>query len=252
LKVTNASHIPNQFSLEETKSYLQWIILSVIIAFVIIGVNIGDYLIVNWKNSLLKASELNRAVIEAELQSLKLQLDPHFVFNNLSVLSELILQNQKLGYEYAENFTRIYRYMLINSKKDFISLSDELTFLNAYIFLIKQRMGEGVVFEINIDHKHMQQYVLPLTLQLLVENALKHNKTQKGKPLLIRISAKGDSVLVVENTLFPLESIIDTSGIGLSNIVRRYSLLSRQMPIIERDDCVFRVEIPLINLDHAR
>ena len=132
---------PIQISFEERRSFIQWIVVCVIIAFVIIGVNIGDYLIVNWRNAILKASELDRAATEAELRALKLQVDPHFVFNNLSVLSELILQDQQLGYEYAEHFSKIYRYMLINSRKDFIALEEELTFLQSYIFLIKQRIS---------------------------------------------------------------------------------------------------------------
>lgn len=107
----------NVTSIEETRGMIQWLAVSAIIAFVIIGVNTGNFLISNWKNASLKAVELNQVAMEAELQSLKLQIDPHFVFNNLSVLSELILENQQLGYEYAENFAKIYRYLLVNSKK---------------------------------------------------------------------------------------------------------------------------------------
>jgi hypothetical protein len=243
---------PIQISFEETRSFIQWIVVSIIIAFVIIGVNIVDYLIVNWKNTSIKASELDRAVMEAELQALKLQIDPHFVFNNLSVLSELILQNQKLGYEYAENFSKIYRYILINSRKDYVSLKEEFSFLQSYIFLLKQRVGEGVMFEISIDNTFQSLYILPLTLQLLVENALKHNKTQKSKPLIIKIYTNQKMELVVENTLQPIESKIESSGIGLSNIIRRYSLLSNSQPLIIKEDAMFRVKIPLIKLTNDR
>lgn len=243
---------PMQISFEETRSFIQWIVVSVIIAFVIIGVNIGDYLVVNWKNTLLKASELDRAVTETELQSLKLQIDPHFVFNNLSVLSELILQNQKLGYDYAENFSKIYRYMLINSRKDFIALKEELLFLQSYMFLIKQRIGDGVMFEITISAGSQSLYILPLTLQLLVENALKHNKTQKGNPLKIKIYNNDSKVLVIENTLLPIENLMDSTGIGLSNIIRRYSLLTNLQPIITKGSSFFRVEVPLIDLANDR
>ncbi|HEX2934426.1 MAG TPA: sensor histidine kinase [Bacteroidales bacterium] len=243
---------PMVISFEETRGFIQWIVVSVIIAFVIIGVNIVDFLIVNWKNTLLKASELDRAVTEAELQALKLQIDPHFVFNNLSVLSELILQNQKVGYDYAENFSKIYRYMLINSRKDFIALKEELSFLQSYIFLIKQRIGEGVLFDITIDASYQTLYILPLTLQLLVENALKHNKTQKSNPLKIKIYINPKKELVVENTLLPIENTIDSSGIGLSNIIRRYSLLTNHRPIITRESAFFSVEVPLISMTNDK
>jgi sensor histidine kinase YesM len=251
-EINYSAGAPIHVSFEENRSFIQWIVVSVLIAFVVIGVNIGDYLIVNWKNTLLKASELDRAATEAELQALKLQIDPHFVFNNLSVLSELILQNPTLGYEYSENFSKIYRYMLINSRKDFIALKEELSFLQSYIFLIKQRVGDGVLFEISIDHSVNSMYILPLTLQLLVENALKHNKTQKGNPLKIKIYTNPKNELIVENSLLPIDIRNESSGIGLNNIFRRYSLLSNRQPVITKEDSLFRVQVPLINLTNDR
>lgn len=251
-EMDNVPPSPIQVSFEETKSFIQWIVTSIIIAFVIIGVNIGDYLIVNWKNTLLKASELDRAAAEAELQALKLQIDPHFVFNNLSVLSELIIQDQKLGYEYAENFSKIYRYMLVNSRKNFIALHEELSFLQSYIFLIKQRIGDGVLFEISVDNAFKSMNILPLTLQLLVENALKHNKTQKSNPLKIIIYVNEKNELVVENTLLPIDIREESSRIGLNNIIRRYRLLSDSQPIVTKEATLFRVQVPLIKLSNDR
>ncbi|MFP7654799.1 histidine kinase [Chryseobacterium proteolyticum] len=124
----------------------QWVATNIIISLLISAVNTGDYLLENWKKSAievtqhkLRASKHKQAAMAAELQALKLQIDPHFIFNNLSVLSELILENQQLGYEYAENFSKVYRYLVINSKKDVISLDEELKFLDSYIFLIKKK-----------------------------------------------------------------------------------------------------------------
>lgn len=233
---------------DKITSFLQWIVVSTIIAFMIIGINTCNYLIVNWKNAAMKAAALDQLAVEAELQSLKLQIDPHFVFNNLSVLSELILVNQQLGYEYAENFSKIYRYMLVNSKKDMIPLDDELKFLNAYMFLIKNRIGEGVVFEVIIDKASKQLYLPPLTLQLLVENALKHNKTNKKNPLKISIYNTDEQELIVENILLPIENQLESSGIGIQNIIRRYDLLWQKQPEIIQDEMTFKVKIPLIKL----
>ncbi|MBV7533118.1 sensor histidine kinase [Chitinophaga sp. sic0106] len=184
-------------TVEETRGLIQWVLVSVIIAFVIIGINTVNYLIYNWKNASLKATELNQIAMEAELQSLKLQIDPHFVFNNLSVLSELILEDQQIGYEYAENFSRIYRYLLLNSKKNLILLEEELKFLDAYRFLISHRFGEAVSFDINVPESSRQLSLPPLTLQLLVENALKHNKANKKSPLEVRIYTTHDQGLVL-------------------------------------------------------
>lgn len=237
-----------EMSIEETKGTIQWIVSSFIIAFVIMGVNIANQLIHDWKNEALRASKLNQIATEAELQALKSQIDPHFVFNNLSVLSELILEDQQLGYEYTENFSKIYRYMLVNSKKDLISVRDELRFLESYMFLIKHRIGEGVDFEIKVDSQIDHLYMPPLTLQLLVENALKHNKTIKSSPLVIKLYNNDEQELIIDNSLFPIEKTLASSGIGIDNIIKRYKLLSKRVPEIIKTETTFRVIIPLINL----
>jgi hypothetical protein len=232
---------------EEARGMIQWVVTSVIISFMIMGINIGNYLIVNWKNEALRVAELNQLAIESELQSLKLQIDPHFVFNNLSVLSELILEDQQVGYNYAESFARIYRYLLVNAKKDIIPLEDELSFLDSYMYLIENRLGGGVIFRIDVNPEHWSLYMPPLTLQMLVENALKHNQTNKKNPLEIRIYSQKNS-LVVANKLLPVGKIQESSGIGISNIIRRYKLLSQEEPTIENDHKTFRVTVPLIKL----
>lgn len=233
---------------EEYRGWLQWIVITSMFAFLIIGINAGNYMIVNWKNAAIRATELNQVAMEAELQSLKLQIDPHFVFNNLSVLSELILEDQQLGYDYAENFSRIYRYLLLNSKKNTIFLEEELKFLNSYMFLIRHRFGEGVNFDIDIDSESRQLSMPPLTLQLLVENALKHNRTSKKEPLRVRISTNDKQELIVENALLPIEKPLDSSGIGIKNIIRRYHLLSEKEPKIIKSEASFKVIIPLIKI----
>lgn len=233
-------------SVEETKGLIHWIVVSTAIAFMIMGINTGNHLILSWKNEAMRVAQLNQVAMEAELQSLKLQIDPHFVFNNLSVLSELILEDQQLGYEYAENFSKIYRYMLISSKKDIIPLEDELKFLDAYMFLIQQRFGKGICFEIAVDKTSRHSYLPPMTLQLLVENAIKHNKTSKKSPLVIRIFNNDNHELIVENTLFPIEKNGDSSGIGIKNINRRYGLLSERQPKITNNGSFFIVNLPLL------
>ncbi|MEJ5105761.1 sensor histidine kinase [Chryseobacterium sp. MYb328] len=235
-------------STDEARSTIQWILISMAISMMIMAVNTGNYLVTNWKNESLKASKLNQLAMESELQALKLQIDPHFVFNNLSVLSELILEDPNMGYEYAENFTKIYRYMLINSKKDTISLEEEMKFLNAYIVLIKYRQGNGVCFNINISDKTKNLSLPPMTMQLLVENALKHNRTNKKHPLKIRIYDNEKDEITIENTLIPMGKIIASSNIGLKNIQRRYSLLSVREPKINNDGENFVVKLPLLKL----
>ncbi|MEJ2901713.1 histidine kinase [Pedobacter panaciterrae] len=231
---------------KEITGISQWIIVSTIIALMISGVNTANFLISNWKNTFTEAAEFKQAAAEAELHALKLQVDPHFVFNNLSVLSELILKDQELGYEYAENFSKVYRYLLLNARKDVISLQDELKFVDSYIFLIEKRVGASVVFKITIDKHYLLLQLPPMTMQILIENALKHNKTLKNTPLNIEITVDEHNSLVVANNLIPLDRKPLASGIGLMNIINRYRLLCDQEVKIEESESHFRIRIPLL------
>lgn len=244
-------------SREELTTIWQWVIISVIIALAMSMVNTLDYLITSWKNAAIEAAEYRlrsaehkQAAAEAELYALKLQIDPHFVFNNLSVLSELILKDQQLGYEYAENFSKVYRYLLTNSDKDVISLEQELRFLQAYIFLISKRAGDNVVFDIAVDPRDKSRLIPPFTLQLLVENALKHNKALKTEPLRISISTSAPGEVLVANNLNPIvANKPPSSGKGLNNIIARYALLSDKIPVACSTNDSFHVRIPLIDYD---
>ncbi|KOS05665.1 hypothetical protein AM493_06175 [Flavobacterium akiainvivens] len=229
-----------------------WITGSIVIGLVISSINTGSYVIESWKKAAfeaaeekLKAADMKRAITEAELNALKLQIDPHFVFNNLSVLSELILKDQQLGYEFSENFSKVYRYLLVNSKKDLTVLSEELKFVQAYIFLLQNRIGEGVSFTVDIKNNALLHSLPPLTLQLLIENALKHNQTTKANPLKINVYSKSATELVVENTTIPIHGDVNSSGTGLKNIIGRYTLLGLQPPLIVKTDKMFKVVITL-------
>lgn len=229
-------------------------IISIILwSLMVSALNTGDFLLKNWKNATLKAAQykINAAenkqlVAEIELQALKLQLDPHFVFNNLSVLSELILKDQQLGYEFTENFAKVYRYLLINSKKKLVLLKEELQFLDAYLFLIKNRMGEGCRFYIDIDPSKLHMQIPPITLQLFIENTLKHNRTEEENPLIVRIYSNDNDELVVSNTFLPLIKKSNSTEIGLKNIISRYDLLSDRAVSVEKSDETFTVKVPLI------
>jgi len=245
--------ISNSVSIDEYIELGHCIATNIIISLIISGINTGNYLLKNWTEATteatqlkLEASEHKQAAMEAELQALKLQIDPHFIFNNLSVLSELILEDQQQGYEFTENFAKVYRYMLINSKKDVLTLEEELRFLQSYIFLIKKRIGVGVQFTINVDQTILKKKVPSLVLQFLVENAIKHNQTSKNNPLEIKIFNDNTDELIVSNSIIPLVNKAASSGIGLNNITHRYKLLSDVEPKIVITDDSYTVKIPLI------
>lgn len=252
------SYLPDtDISMEEIKGLLQWIVISLVISFMIISINTVSYLIDNWIDTYMEMSqhkvhavELRQASVEAELNTLKLQLDPHFIFNNLSVLSELILEDQQLGFEYSENFAKVYRFLLVNSKKNLISLEEEIKFLRAYIFLIENRVGIGVHFSIEIDERSKHMYIPPLTLQLLIENAIKHNATQQKNPLMISIYNPEVDQVVIENTRSPIDQTqIASTGIGLKNMNSRFKLLGKKIPKVFQNEHIFKVSIQLIAYD---
>lgn len=244
-------------SSEDIKNLMQWGVVSTMISFMIIAINTGSYLISNWKNSEMKVTEhklreaeLKQASVEAQLNSLKLQLDPHFIFNSLSILSELILEDQQLGYEYSERFSKVYRFLLVNSKKNTVSLEEELKFLESYIFLIKHRIGLGITFDINVSPQSKALYLPPLTLQLLIENAIKHNSTNKNNPLTIKVYTQEAQILVVENSLSLIENKnLRSFGIGLPNIMSRFELLKGKAPEIIKTPTTYKVLIHLMDYE---
>ena len=240
------------FSLQDkdyARIYLSIIFLSLIVSMI----NTVTFLSSNWRKEIFaaaeyktKAAESKQLAAQTELHALRLQLDTHFVFNNLSVLSELILKDQQLGFEYSENFSKVYRYLLINAKKQLITLKEEIKFLGAYLFLLKNRMGNGVEFDVQISESQIDLKLPPITLQLLVENAIKHNRIDKDDPLLIKIYTDQNDQLIVENIIKPLLKPPFSSGVGLENIGKRYLLLSDRKPIIEQESNLFVVKIPLL------
>jgi len=172
------------------------------------------------------------------------QLNPHFLFNNLSVLKSLIIYDQETAVSFTQNFTDVYRYVLKSKDKVLVELKDELQFIDSYIALHKERLGNGIDVQLMIDKEGVEKNIAPLTLQLLVENAIKHNVVSKENPLLIEISSD-DKYVIAKNNLQIKESSYSTKT-GLSNLVKRYELLEGDDIIVEQGDNYFMVKVPLL------
>jgi LytS/YehU family sensor histidine kinase len=182
-----------------------------------------------------------------DVQHLKLEFDSHFILNSLSALSELILRDQRLAYEYAEDFTRVYRYLLTSAKKDLVLLREELHILRSYIHLLKTRTGEGITWSISIDASLLNYQIPPMTLQSLVGNAVHYNKTKKNTPLRISVYSTDDRAIIVANNSLPLNSSnIPEGGTRLSAIFGRYVRLSDKLPVVETTEDLFIVKVPLL------
>ncbi|SEW44600.1 sensor histidine kinase [Chitinophaga arvensicola] len=232
----------------------QFVFVCVMLSILISAVQTGNYLLQRWKTSMmeaaelkLNAAELKQIAMQAELQSLKLQLDPHFMFNNFSTLSALIEEDKNMALSFLENLSRVYRYMIINLHNDLITLREELKFIQAYAFLIKIRNGENVDIQTDIPEAFQSRGIPPITLQLLIENAIKHNVASTAQPLHIRIYINEAGTLTVSNNIQLIPTNMPSTKLGLQNIRNRYRLLSDQSTTIKEENGLFMVTLPLLD-----
>lgn len=195
------------------------------------------------KNS-LEIEQLKQAQLAANLSSLKEQLSPHFLFNTLNALSSLT-QEQQVKHFVAE-LASVYRYVLQYRDIDKATIRQEISFIGSYLYIIKARLEEAIEVEINIDDGVLSTAIPPLTLQLLIENAIKHNIASASKQLKISIRNQGMEYLVVTNNIQPKSSVPFSTGIGLSNVMQRYHLLFSKDIIIEKTDLFFTVKLPIV------
>lgn len=201
-----------------------------------------------YKISKDQAESLLKLNAQAELQIVKNQINPHFLFNNLNVLSTLVLQNNDEANKFIEEFSKVYRYILSNQEKELVELKTELYFIRPYIFLLEKRFGKGLMVEIDVNEVNHHQYIIPAALQMLIENAIKHNIISKQKPLKIKISISRDNNIIVTNNLQLRQSSEPSSQIGLKNIIKRYQLVAEEKVIVKEALDFFSVTIPLINV----
>ena len=210
---------------------------------------IAIYESINFINELRKSIEekelLKRESLQAQLYALKTQVNPHFLFNNLNTLSAVIPDNPRAAIDFVQQLSKVYRHILEVRDEQSILLKEELEVLQAYAFLLKTRFGENLNISIRVADERLQHRVVPLSLQILMENAIKHNIVSSAKPLRIDVYA-GDEHLVVSNTLQKKHQLVESTGIGLDNIRNRYRLLGDKKVEVEEGLESFTVRIPLI------
>lgn len=191
--------------------------------------------------------ELKETALQSELEVLKLQLDPHFLFNNFSTLTQLIQTDKTDAHLFLSHLSRVYRYVLASSKKNITTLEEEMKFVQSYFHLIKIRQGEAIALDVALNEADLKKGIPPVTLQLLIENAIKHNISTVKQPLKICIESCGDGFIRVSNNLQLMKIDYKGTGLGLSNIRKRYQLLSGKAPEITNTETSFEVRLPLLN-----
>jgi hypothetical protein len=202
----------------------------------------------NWKES-SKNKVIEQKIIagtaNAKFESLKNQIDPHFLFNSLNVLSSLIEENPDNAQRFTTSLSKVYRYVLEQKDKELVSIEEELSFAKTYMNLLKMRFENSLTYEIAIENIDPEAKVVPLSLQLLLENTVKHNVISEQKPLHIKITIEKE-YLVIQNNFQKKEVLQERQGVGLQNIINRYGIITNRKVIVAQNEDAFIVKIPVL------
>lgn len=236
---------PAQF-FSGSMGFVNWLIINV--ALLISAIMHAKGFVEEWKKATRREVVEQKLIAKsanAQFESLKNQLDPHFLFNSLNVLSSLIDENPTQAQRFTASMSKIYRYVLEQKDKELVTVEEEIEFAKIYCDLLKTRFEDSVSFDFKVNESDLKFFVVPLALQLLLENCIKHNFATSTKPLNIKIYSE-NGYLFIENNLQHREQVKESAGIGLSNIVQRYSILTKQNVFIEKSSDFFRVKIPIL------
>lgn len=198
------------------------------------------------QKSKVKEQKVIAGTASAKFDALKNQLDPHFLFNSLNVLTSLIEENPDSAQKFTTSLSKVYRYVLEQKNKELVTVDEELKFARTYMSLLKMRFEDSIIFDIPDACSNPEYKVVPLSLQLLLENAVKHNMVTSSKPLHIKIYEEGE-FLVVLNNLQPKQIVKKSSGVGLNNIKQRYELLTNKKVMINEGASEFAIAIPMLD-----
>ena len=220
--------------------------LILVFSMLIMAIYESLYSLRGWNKLAVEAEVLKRENLQSQLDSLKEQVKPHFLFNSLSTLIGLIDEDKNRAKKFVEELAYVYRYLLQSSEKELISLSDELIFIKAYYYLLKTRFDDRLILDIYVGKEISQMLIPPLTLQILLENAVKHNTVSSEKPLHVVIAEKESNKVEITNTLQRRSQSVISTKTGLANLAAKYQLLQQPTPDIIETNEKFSVQITLI------
>lgn len=224
-------------------AYIGQAILNIFITFLMEGIARYE----NWKANFAESGLLRHSYHQSQLQGLKSQVNPHFLFNSLNSLSSLISEDEDQAEQFLNEMSKVYRYMLRNEEDPLVTVNTELNFLKSYLYLLNARYGSSIQLEIEVNETAGDKFIAPLSLQVIVENAYTLNAFSKKNPLLLQICSEDDAFIVVKNNIQPkvLTEAMDFES-GLDNLVTKYRLMN-QPPIIINENAKERIiRIPLI------
>jgi len=221
------------------------LVLAQVVTVVGLSCQLGIELVERSRYLTLEIEALKREQLQARYESLKQQLSPHFLFNSLSTLGGLIQEEPAAAGQFVEEMAQVYRYLLKHGERTAVPLRDELSFVRSYTYLLQMRFGDGIALHIDLPEAVLGRQLPPLALQLLVENAVKHNTVSYHQPLVLHIDFVAPALLRVRNQYRPRLAPAASSGVGLSNLTNRIRLLNQQKLLIEQTATEFCVLVPL-------
>ncbi|WP_345242745.1 sensor histidine kinase [Nibrella saemangeumensis] len=205
-----------------------------------------SYMYAKWQDNLQEKEELKRAALQQQFDKIKGQVNPHFLFNSLNTLTALIGENTEEAEKFVGELSKVYRYQLQANHIELTTLEAELNYVHSYAHLLGIRFGQGILFQYEVKEHHLGYCLPPATMQLLIENAVKHNIVDAASPLTITIRTDEEDQLTVSNTLQRKNLRVSSGGMGLVNISAKYRQLVEAEPLILEKDNQFIVQLPLL------
>ena len=233
------------YQLNQTQ-YAWCVVIGIFCNLVATSLNEGAAFYDKWRQTVDEAENLKKENLQSQLEGLKDQVNPHFLFNSLNSLSSLINEDPEKAEKFLDEMSKVYRYLLRTNEDGLTTLDSEMQFIQSYFHMLKTRYGDGVSMETQIDGHYLSYQLPPLTLQMLVENAVKHNMILKDSPLKILIMTTNSGRLIVSNNLQRKDRMVASNKVGLANIVNKYRLMKKEEISIRDDGKEFAVVVPLI------
>lgn len=232
---------------EQSNFFAISVTIGLLVSIVLLSVEIGAQFFKQWKNTLIEVEKYKSESAQAQLESLKNQVNPHFLFNNMSVLSSLVYKDQDKAVDFINQLSKVYRYLLDNKTSELVTLREEMIFIESYIYLVDIRYTPNLHFVVHIPEDKLNLYLPPMSVQLLIENAIKHNEISSDFPLTIEIYIENDNLLVLNKLRKRIDSEF-SSNTGLKNIQSRYAFFTDKEVIIEQTESQFKVSIPILSI----
>lgn len=237
-----------EFVHDPTVRELDYNVASLLIIALCVSIYESFFLYDRLKQSIIEKEQIKQDHIQSQLEGLKSQVNPHFLFNSLNTLAYIIPEAPDKAVHFVQKLSKVYRYILEIREKKLIPLSDELEFLKAYIFLLKERFGDNLQIDIKLSPDHYGEQIVPLALQILFENAIKHNIISAQKPLTIEVYVDEGGYLCICNNLQMKKQTMNSTRLGLQNIKNRYAFFTDEEVKIIANEQYFKVCLPLIKV----